>query len=339
MYVWSATVCSPNVGALSTALTSTETGKLAVSPSASVAVRVYVVAGWTAVGVPVSVPPAASTAADGVYVSPAGRSGGVTVYVSGGSPPVAAGSVSVTAVPTVYVWSATVCSPNVGCRSAGAGCAPVANANVTSASLLLASTIVSVYCRCDVRTVGVPTICPPLRYTVTPSISSLIGGMYVSPAGNAGVTKNVRLWPSGFLGAGNCCGGSIAWFSGYGSLRGSQVANPGSGFAATVTANVRVGVFASPSASVAVSVYVAAVAAVAGVPRSRRVAASYVSPSGSVRLVVAGNGPVNVCSTGGLPPVAPGNRTLTRCPARYVCAATAPSVGVSSSISCTVMLR
>ena len=106
-----------------------------MSPSASVAVRVYVVAGWTALGVPVSVPPAASTAAGGVYVSPAGRSGGVTVYVSGGSPPVAAGNVSVTAVPTVYVWSATVCSPNVGCRSAEAGCAPVANANVTSASL------------------------------------------------------------------------------------------------------------------------------------------------------------------------------------------------------------
>lgn len=53
---------------------------VAVSPSASVAVSVYVVTTWTAVGVPVNIPPVGPVAAGGVYVSPSGKSRGVSVY-------------------------------------------------------------------------------------------------------------------------------------------------------------------------------------------------------------------------------------------------------------------
>ena len=136
---------------------------------------------------------------------------------------------------------------------------------------------------------------------------------------------------SGFAGAGNLC--STAWFNGC-RIESTAAANPGSGFASTVTANVCV---ASLSfTSFAVSVYVAATPTLSGLPRSRRVAASNDSPGGKLRSSVAGNGPVNAYATGQLPPVAAGNRTFTACPARYVCAATLPSVGVSSSSSVAV---
>ena len=67
VYVWSSTVRSPNVGAVSTS-TSTVTANVNVagSPSASVAVRVYGVAGCASVGVPLSVPPCASSTVGGV---------------------------------------------------------------------------------------------------------------------------------------------------------------------------------------------------------------------------------------------------------------------------------
>ena len=220
------------------------------SPSASVAVSVYVVAGWTASGVPASVPPVVAPAAGGVYVSPAGSSAGVSVYVSRPSPFVAAGNVSVTAVPTVYRCGSTVAFPKLGCRSAGpgaAGAAPVANANVTAASFPCASTTVNRYCRCGVAAVGVPTIRPPSGYRFV--TVSLAGGSYVSPAGNAGVTTNVSTGVPVTVGAGNVC--SAAWFSGCRAAATVAVPNV-SGFAATVSAKSCVAVL--PFTSVTVSV-------------------------------------------------------------------------------------
>ena len=64
-YVWSATIASPNVGAVS-ASTSTANVSVAVSPSASVTLSVYGVAGCAALGVPLSVPPCVSSTVGGV---------------------------------------------------------------------------------------------------------------------------------------------------------------------------------------------------------------------------------------------------------------------------------
>lgn len=80
---------------------------------------------------------------------------------------------------------------------------------------------------------------------------------------------------SGFVGAGNGC--LTSRFNGY-CIGTTISANPGSGFASTVTVNVADAVL--PFTSVAVSVYVA----VAYVPRSCRVVASNDSPAGPVSV-------------------------------------------------------
>ena len=69
-------VTPSNVGTVSAATCTTKHhGGSAASPSSSVAVSVYVVAGRASVGVPAMVPPSAAASSGAVYDSPGGSAG------------------------------------------------------------------------------------------------------------------------------------------------------------------------------------------------------------------------------------------------------------------------